>query len=121
MKTLKWLLITALFLALGFALAIGCGDDDDDDNENPSIEDDSDDDLDDNINYPPTISPSECDALITQIYDVCQSDVNTWVRDTALEYCYGDGGADWDCLQGCANQFANDCWEIFSCSVANCS
>jgi hypothetical protein len=122
MKALKSALLVVLVLSLalwlGLAIACTC---DSDDNKNPSIDDDSDDDLDDNINYPPTISPSECDALITQIYDICQTDVNTWVRDEALGYCYGGGNADWVCLKGCTDQFANDCWEIFSCSVANCS
>ena len=110
-RKFSWLvLIAGLVLCFGMLsthMACSCGsDDEDDENENPTDV---------------VISPSECDALITQIYDVCQSDVNTWVRDTALEYCYGDGGADWDCLQGCANQFASDCQAIFSCSVANCS
>ena len=63
----------------------------------------------------PALSPSECDAVITQIYDICQSDVNSWVRDELLGYCYGGGGADWEWLQACVNQFPNDCAAIFAC------
>jgi hypothetical protein len=110
-RKFSWLvLIAGLVLCFGMLsthMACSCGDDDGDDNDDPSDE--------------VAISPSECDALIISIYDVCQSDVNTWVRDAALEYCYADGGADWVCLQVCANQFANDCQEIFSCSLENCS
>ncbi len=110
-RKFSWLvLIAGLVLCLGMLsthMACSCGDDDDDD--------------DDDDMHLPVLSPSECDALITSIYDVCQSDVNSWVRDEALQYCYGEGGADWVCIQGCANQFPNDCQAIFTCSSTNCS
>ena len=100
-----------VFLLLASCPFLSCLDWSDD--ASPALRDDENDD-----DY--LLSPSECDALITQIYDVCQSDVNTWVRDEALGYCYGGGNADWVCLKGCTNQFANDCGAIFSCSVSNC-
>ncbi len=104
----SWLILVAgLVLCFGLAgshVACSCGDDDDDDDDHLAV-----------------LSPSECDALITQIYDVCQQDVNEWVRDMALEYCNGGGSADWVCINSCAQQFPNDCSSIFTCSVDHCS